>query len=42
MVTHFQCGNLCAIHAGRVTVMPKDFKLSHRVAEDMRRLDKYR
>lgn len=31
MVGLFQDANLCAIHAKRVTVMPKDFDLARRI-----------
>jgi histone H3 len=32
VVTLFEDANLCAIHAKRITLMPKDFKLAQRIA----------
>ena len=31
LVSLFEDGNLCAIHAKRVTLMPKDIKLARRI-----------
>jgi histone H3-like centromeric protein A len=31
MVHLFEDTNLCAIHAGRVTIMPKDMQLARRI-----------
>ncbi|KAK7089410.1 histone H3.3A-like [Littorina saxatilis] len=31
LVGLFQDANLCAIHAGRVTIMPRDIQLAHRI-----------
>ena len=30
----FEDTNLCAIHAKRVTIMPKDIQLAHRICEE--------
>ena len=31
LVDMFQCANLCAIHAKRITIMPKDIQLARRI-----------
>ena len=31
LVSLFEDTNLCAIHANRVTIMPKDIQLAHRI-----------
>ena len=31
LVGHFEDTNLCAIHAKRVTIMPKDIQLARRI-----------
>jgi histone H3 len=31
LVGLFEISNLCAIHAGRVTLMPEDIKLARRI-----------
>ncbi|CAB9499018.1 expressed unknown protein [Seminavis robusta] len=31
LVDMFQCSNLCAIHAKRITIMPKDIQLARRI-----------
>ena len=38
IVQHFEYTNLCAIHAKRVTVMPKDMNLARRIRGDRRHL----
>ncbi len=34
MVSLFEDTNLCAIHAGRVTIMPKDIQLARRIRSE--------
>ena len=34
LVQLFEDANLCAIHAGRVTIMPKDVQLARRIRGD--------
>ena len=33
LVHRFEDANLCAIHAKRVTIMPKDMRLAKRISE---------
>lgn len=34
LVSLFEDSNLCALHAGRVTIMPKDMQLARRIRGD--------
>jgi len=38
-VAVFEDTNLCAIHAKRVTIMPKDMQLARRIRGDWRAMD---
>ena len=42
LVGLFEDTNLCAIHAGRVTIQPKDLRLARRIRGDTQPIDRFR